>query len=251
MVFTTRDSAEVPSAATTVRLPLPVASLSFGLQRRAAAPFASIGLVGLPQTESATGTAFSGQVCVFSHGKDCPKLAGIGVRSKRLLGLKNINVYTLGLYVDGPGAKRALRSKHQGREASSLASNQRLYDDVTKAEFEKTLRIVINFGGLSREKFISTLDEAMQPPMQQAGEVPMLDSFKAQFDEVKLQKGTELLFSSIGKGKLLTQVNGKQMGVLESPALVHSLFSIYLGPNAVSPEAKSNIGQGLVELLNE
>ncbi len=45
--------------------------------------------------------------------------------------------------------------------------------------------------------------------------------------------------------------SGIQMGTLESPALVQSLFSIYLGPDPVAPEAKSSIGQGLVQLLNE
>ncbi len=83
MVFTAREGAQVPSSSSTIRLSAPFASLSFGLptglaQQRRASPFACIGLAGVPQKESSTGTEFPGEACVFSHGKQCPKLTGVG-----------------------------------------------------------------------------------------------------------------------------------------------------------------------------
>ena len=44
------------------------------------------------------------------------------VRAKRVLGLKNVNVYALGLYVDGPAAKRALRSVLNAKGAFDQAA---------------------------------------------------------------------------------------------------------------------------------
>ncbi len=54
-----------------------------------------------------------------------PHARARSVRAKRLLGLKNINVYALGLYVDAPAAKRAL-AKH--KPAAGTAPSQSLYD---------------------------------------------------------------------------------------------------------------------------
>lgn len=43
----------------------------------------------------------------------------MGVRAKRLLGLKNINVYAVGLYVEAPAAKRVL-AKYKSVQADAL-----------------------------------------------------------------------------------------------------------------------------------
>lgn len=45
-------------------------------------------------TEPATGIAFPGNFCT-TKATACPALAGMGVRAKRLLGIKNINVYAV------------------------------------------------------------------------------------------------------------------------------------------------------------
>jgi hypothetical protein len=63
------------------------------------------------------------------------------VRAKRLLGLKNINVYALGLYVDAPAAKRALH-KHKGAAGAS----QPLYDGEQAAATAPPPRDVVRPG---------------------------------------------------------------------------------------------------------
>jgi len=42
-----------------------------------------------------------------------------------------------------------------------------------------------------------------------------------------------------------------QAGTIHSPALVKALFDIYVGPDAVSEDAKRSFGKGLATLLNE
>lgn len=42
-----------------------------------------------------------------------------------------------------------------------------------------------------------------------------------------------------------------QVRTITSPALVKSLFSIYLGPDPVSAGAKDSFGCGLVQLLKD
>lgn len=41
-----------------------------------------------------------------------------------------------------------------------------------------------------------------------------------------------------------------QLGCITSPALVHALFDIYVGTNAVSPKTKESFGRSLYMLAN-
>ena len=54
---------------------------------------------------------FPEQYCHL-RDKDCPVLAGVGTRRKRLLGMKNIDVYVLGFYVDAAQAQATLGSRY-------------------------------------------------------------------------------------------------------------------------------------------
>lgn len=47
------------------------------------------------------------------------------------------------------------------------------------------------------------------------------------------------------------QIDGKDLGTINSPALCQSLLGVYLGKSAVSPDAKENIGSGLAKLIAE
>ena len=56
-------------------------------------------------------------------------------------------------------------------------------------------------------------------------------------------------FVAAGKGTLDTLVDGKRVGSIKSPALVKSLFGLYLGPDPVSADTKSNFGRNLASVL--
>jgi len=174
------------------------------------------------------------------------------VRAKRILGLKNINVYTVGLYVDGHGAKKALH-KYKGTSVDGVLMHQDMFDElVDNTHFEKSLRLVISFGSLKRSQFVSALEERLKPALEKAKEpAATLKSFEALFDGVQFRKGLEVAFATHHKGELVTKIDGKQAGTIHSPALVKALFDIYVGPDAVSADAKRSFGKGLATLLNE
>jgi hypothetical protein len=170
------------------------------------------------------------------------------VRAKRVLGLKNINVYALGLYVDGPGAKRALRSA-----GTPSPNNQRAFDALVSGceGVERTLRLVITTNLLKRSTFVSTLEERLGPALRKAGEAKTFDAFASLFDGVDFKSGTEVVFSTKGGGKLSTRIDGKEKASLASRALCESLLDIYLGKDPVSPDAKKAFGEGLAALMKE
>lgn len=48
---------------------------------------------------------------------------------------------------------------------------------------------------------------------------------------------------------LTTKVNGQSRGTIASPNLCKALMNLYLGPNSVTPDAKSSFGAGLAEKI--
>lgn len=154
----------------------------------------------------------------------------------------------MGLYVDGPAAKRALRSA-----GTPSPSNQLPFDRLVKGcdGVERTLRLVISTGLLKRATFVSTLEERLGPALRSAGEPGTLASFASLFDGVDFKSGTEVVFSTKGGGKLATRIDGREKGELSSKALVESLLDIYLGRDPVSPDAKRAFGEGLAAMMRE
>ncbi|GFH31120.1 chalcone_isomerase domain-containing protein [Haematococcus lacustris] len=119
--------------------------------------------------EPQTGLPYPADYCVFGTS-NCPQLAGLGVRVKKILGLKNINIYALGIYVDSAAAKKALGSKFKSLDKETLANSQALLDEVLACEsIEKTLRLVISFGALKRSQFVEALNERLAPGLKQVG----------------------------------------------------------------------------------
>lgn len=104
--MTRKDLALSPSSGESPRLPC-FASLSFvGSAARAHPGFASLSMSAVPGQkkkndvdsqfgktvqEAATGLEFTREYCTRGKTSNCSKVAGLGVRAKRILGMKNIN----------------------------------------------------------------------------------------------------------------------------------------------------------------
>ncbi|GLC42433.1 hypothetical protein PLESTM_001332700 [Pleodorina starrii] len=139
----------------------PMASLSASILSGLGRPGAKGG-----REEPHTGYEFPPEYC-YLRTKQCPSLAGLGVRSKKII-VKDINVYALGIYVDVPAAKSAL-SSFKKKSEEELAKDQGFYDAVVSAaSVEKTLRLVISSRLVDRKKFLEALEERLAPRLKQA-----------------------------------------------------------------------------------
>jgi len=191
--------------------------------------------------ETRTGCQFPEDYCTV--GKDhCPVLTGVGVRSKRVIGVKNIDVYAVGLYVDPVAAKKVLGAKYKD------ASPEKLFEEIKKNDsVEKTMRLVISFKGLTYSRFWKALEERLAPELSKKGDSEVLATFGSQFDGLKFYKGMSMSFT--GKdGQLSTRIDDKKVGMIKSKALCDAIFEIYLGADPVSKDAKESIGKGLARL---
>jgi hypothetical protein len=170
-------------------------------------------------------------------------------RTKRIAGIKNLDVYALALYVDERAARSALARKFQGRSRDEVASSQALFDELARAPgVEKTLVLVITSGLVNRSNFLDTMDQRLVGPLAAARDAASLAAFRSQFDGVEFRRGLRIAFNFAG-GRVTTRAAGKEVGAISSRALQTAMLDAYLGGDPVSKEAKAAFGRGLARMV--
>eukprot|EP01025_Chloroclados_australasicus_P009000 TRINITY_DN13395_c1_g1_i1.p2 TRINITY_DN13395_c1_g1~~TRINITY_DN13395_c1_g1_i1.p2 ORF type:complete len:262 (-),score=30.42 TRINITY_DN13395_c1_g1_i1:386-1132(-) len=170
------------------------------------------------------------------------ELIGVGVRSKKIMGIKNINVYSVAMYSDKQKIKQQLKSKNEYDDSKQL-----LFDDVINSKLGRALRMVVVFR-MSKQTFWNAMNSKLRKPMSAANEENALAEFRQSVD-TSFDKGTVVMFSTSPDGTVVTKINGKTSGSVQSQVLCNSIFDIYLGSDPPSPQAKEQIGKGLMQVL--
>lgn len=197
--------------------------------RRLSTLFAS--LSGRLVSEPCTGYSFAERLC-FERTDDvdhCPRLCGVGTRQKRLVGIKQLHVYAVGLYV------------------GEFTSTGGAWDEelIARSDVDKIISCIISSGLVSRKKFVSALDDALLPAVKSTGSEATLSRFRHLFDDVDFKKGLHLDFY-LRDGSLTAVADGRKLGSLHDPAFSRAFVSVYLGPKPVAPTAKTAFRKGLL-----
>lgn len=199
------------------------------------------------QEEPHTRATYPVEWCTRAHDT-CEKLAGVGVRKKRLFGLKDIKIYAVGLYVDPRDVQAKVRPVYSRSQEGQL--DQQTFNDVMDRDVKKTVRLVMHYGKLTSQKLVHALRERCEKPLAIAGKLGDLEVFESWFENMHLKKGLAIAFSA-DQGMLVTRVEGRVIGQIDSPELCRALFDVYLGSDPVSPDAKENFGKGMEGLLEK
>ncbi|CAL8467962.1 g7500 [Coccomyxa elongata] len=198
-----------------------------------------------------TGIEFPGTFCHISK-EDCPTLIGTGVRAKRLAGIKNIDVYAMGLYIDLMAAKSELGKDFDCLPPVSLEGNQALAERLMASNnIEKTIRIVVTSGLVNQGRFSKGLRESLESRIQETGDMAALDKFEALFKGAKFYKGLEMSFTNTKDGSLALRIGDEEVGQVNSPGFTRAFFDMYLGQNPVSPDGKASIAKGLAATISK
>ncbi len=184
-------------------------------------------------------------------GDDLHTLVGTGIRTKTFL---KVQVYAFGLYVDAPTATSALQA-WAGRSARDLEQDQSFYRELLEGRFGMTLRLVMT-RDVSGDDMAEAFDDALRPRVARAaaeldmpGGEAALTRFRGYFDVEALTEGTELLFSWLPDGTLVSSVRGQVKGEIPSAALGWALFDVYLGAQPISEDGKKSLVSRFPELL--
>eukprot|EP01024_Parvocaulis_polyphysoides_P052417 TRINITY_DN5177_c0_g1_i1.p1 TRINITY_DN5177_c0_g1~~TRINITY_DN5177_c0_g1_i1.p1 ORF type:complete len:262 (-),score=25.19 TRINITY_DN5177_c0_g1_i1:362-1111(-) len=171
------------------------------------------------------------------------ELVGVGVRNKKILGIKNINIYSLGMYTDKQKMKQTLKNTSEYDESS-----QKLYDDIITSNVGRALRMVVVFN-MSRDTFWKAMNSRLSKPMKAANQLEVLEVFRESVNQ-SFQKGTVVVFSTSSDGTVVTKINGEMSGKVKSKILSQSIFDIYLGTDPPSAQAKKEFGKGIMNILS-
>ncbi|EIE20825.1 chalcone isomerase [Coccomyxa subellipsoidea C-169] len=201
--------------------------------------------------ERKIGIEFPETFCHISQ-KDCPALIGTGARAKKLAGLKNIDVYAMGFYIDSRAAKQELGRDFDCLPPVSLEHNQVLAERLKTANnIEKTVRIVVTSGMVNQSRFSKGLRESLEPRLKQTGDTAALDEFEALFKGAQFYKGLEMSFTNTKNGSLALRIGNKEVGQVHAPGFTRAFFDLYLGTDPVSPDGKASIAKGLAAVISK
>ncbi|KAG7671359.1 hypothetical protein Ndes2526B_g02142 [Nannochloris sp. 'desiccata'] len=201
--------------------------------------------------EKRTGVDFPAEFCFRKGQRNCPTITGAGSRVKKIAGIKSLDIYALGLYVDQKAAHALLNRRFANKKSSpeKLAKDPALFTELCKADnIEKSLVLVMTSKLVNKHNFLQALEDRLTPPLTKLKELAALEDFKRQFDGVDIKKGLKISFN-FTKGKVVTKAGDKELSTLSNKALVSNLLDSYLGNAPVSPRAKEEFAAGLAQML--
>ncbi|CAN6214670.1 unnamed protein product [Urochloa humidicola] len=180
-------------------------------------------------------------------------LVGIGFKGMRIMRVKNLNLYAFGLYMQPNSIREKLGPKYASVPTDKLMENPDFYKDLLRENLHMRVRLVVNYNGLSvgavRDVFEKSLGLRLQK-MNPNTDYHCLKTFGSHFTEdIPIPVGTKIDFCQTSDGKLITEIDGKQIGAVQSKDLCKAFFDMYIGDSPVSLEAKKVVAQNVAGLI--
>uniref|UniRef100_A0A453PSN9 Chalcone--flavanone isomerase n=1 Tax=Aegilops tauschii subsp. strangulata TaxID=200361 RepID=A0A453PSN9_AEGTS len=180
-------------------------------------------------------------------------LVGMGYRSMRIMKVKNLNLYAFGLYIQPDSICNKLGSKYATVPVAELKDHPDFYEDLLRENIHMTVRLVVSYNGLSisavRDAFEKSLGFRLQK-MNPNTDYHCLKTFGSYFrEDIRIPVGTKIDFRQTCDGQLITEVDGKQIGAVQSKDLCRAFFDMYIGDPPVSVETKQDIAQNVGGLI--
>ncbi|KAF8783945.1 hypothetical protein HU200_000120 [Digitaria exilis] len=186
-------------------------------------------------------------------GPSTTVLVGIGFKGMRIMRVKNLNLYAFGLYMQPNSIREKLGPKYASVPTDKLMENPDFYRDLLRKNLHMRVRLVVNYNGLSvgavRDVFEKSLGLRLQK-MNPNTDYHCLKTFGSHFTEdIHIPAGTKIDFCQTSDGKLITEIDGKQIGSVQSKDLCKAFFDMYIGDSPVSLEAKKIVAQNVAGLI--
>ncbi|KAG8072629.1 hypothetical protein GUJ93_ZPchr0006g43870 [Zizania palustris] len=157
-------------------------------------------------------------------------LVGMGFRSMRIMRVKNLNLYAFGLYIQPDSICKRLGPKYASVPVAELKDHPDFYEDLLRENIYMTVRLVVSYNGLSigtvRDAFEKSLCSRLQK-MNPNPDYHCLKTFGSYFSEdIRIPAGTKIDFRQTSDGQLITEIDGKQIGAVQSKDLCRNKSSV-------------------------
>uniref|UniRef100_A0A804PNT8 Chalcone--flavanone isomerase n=1 Tax=Zea mays TaxID=4577 RepID=A0A804PNT8_MAIZE len=216
---------------------------SYSEENRPGCACVAVPRVLLPEdaTEPTTGIKFP-TVLEDNSNLTTEVLVGMGFRSMRIMRVKNLNLYAFGLYIQPDSVCKKLGPKYAYIPDAELKDHPDFYEDLLRENIDMTVRLVVSYNGLS----IGTVRDAFEKSLG----FRLQKTFGSCFSEdIRIPAGTKIDFRQTSDGQLITEIDGKQIGTVQSKDLCRAFFDMYIGDPPVSVETKQDIAQNVAGLI--
>ncbi|KAG2260881.1 hypothetical protein Bca52824_080175 [Brassica carinata] len=183
---------------------------------------------------------------------DSRRLLGVGLRKKRVLGLKNIDVYAFGMYADCDDVKKLVGEKYAKLPASELRGNTSFIDDLMEADIKMTIRLQIVYGKLNIRSVRSAFQDSVGNRLKKFGGLDndeLLQSFTSLFkDEYKIPRSSTIDLTQEPGHVLNVSIEGNQVGSVKSKLLCRSILDLYIGEEPFDKNAREDFLDNVASL---
>ncbi|RID64774.1 hypothetical protein BRARA_D00024 [Brassica rapa] len=180
------------------------------------------------------------------------RLLGVGLRKKSVLGLKNIDVYAFGIYVDCDDVKKLVGEKYSSLAASELRGNNAFMDQLMEADIKMTIRLQIVYGKLNIRSVRNAFQESVGNRLKKFGGVDndeLLQSFTSLFkDEYKIPRSSIIDLTQEPGHVLSVAIEGNHVGSVKSKLLCRSILDLYIGEEPFDKNAREDFLDNVASL---
>lgn len=186
------------------------------------------------------------------YPQDLELLSGLGIRDKKIA-LLTIDVYSVGVYVNGAQFGASFGGKYGDLSLSALKQRgEELFQDLIESteSVGRTLRLVINFSGLTPKMLVKAFDERLEVPMKAKGASDVYEDLRKGLGSINLYPGRVILLRMKTDGYLVATSDNTVLANTQSHVLCQAVTDIYLGRESPCPALKEDTVRRMHQTLH-
>lgn len=201
--------------------------------------------------EPKSGMSFPGKVCLAGDKSSCVDLAGVGVRKKRLAGIKDIKAYAVGVYFSNNDIRR---TAHERAVTQARANDEEPVEKLLNGVMQKgknIIRLVVVFPRATGNMISRSLDDQIGNKLKKSGHYKDFEDFSTAFVGEKFRKGTVITFSAAKNGTLTTFIDGQKKNSVRSLPVCNALVDLYLDKETITKDLRADTLGNISKFLSQ
>ncbi|KAH6761384.1 hypothetical protein C2S51_018333 [Perilla frutescens var. frutescens] len=180
-------------------------------------------------------------------------LVGTGSRTMTIIRIKSLKVYAFGFYVHPFDVCEKLGPKYACIPEHELNKHQDFYRDLLRSDINMTVRLVVSCNGIKINTVKDVFEKSLRArltKMNPEADFSCLQAFGSIFkQDIPLRVGTTINFRRTADGHLVTEVEGNNIGAVQSKDLCRAFFDMYIGELPICEQTKEEIGKNVANII--
>lgn len=180
-------------------------------------------------------------------------LVGTGSRTMKIIKIKSLKLYAFGFYIHPFDVCEKLGRKYCSIPASELCKHRSFYQDLLREDISMTIRLVVSANGIKISTVRSAFEKSLRARLIKTNPDSDFDCVR-QFGslfakDIPIRAGTTIFFKRTADGYLITEIEGDEIGAVQSKDLCRAFFDMYIGDVPVCKQTKEEIGRNVASMI--